>query len=160
MAVTGIMPLDPQFVIPLSGMVFGNSMNVSSLTLNRIVGEIRNNRERVEAALVLGATSSQAAESYLRVSVRAGLISNIDSLKTLGIIFIPGTMAGLMMAGASPVLAAVYQIAVYFMILGAGIVTSLLASHFAVKRLFTEAHQLVEMGRDGTGRGTGRGAGT
>jgi len=25
MAVTGIMPLDPQFVIPLSGMVFGNS---------------------------------------------------------------------------------------------------------------------------------------
>ena len=145
MALTGIMPMQPQFVIPLAGMAFGNSMNVSSLTLNRIVGEIRNNRAKVEAALALGATSAQAMESYLRVSVRAGLISNIDSLKTLGIIFIPGAMAGLLMAGTSPFLAAEFQIMVYFMILGAGIVTALLASHFSVKRLFTEAHQLVEM---------------
>ncbi len=145
MAVTGIMPLSPQFVIPLSGMAFGNTMNVCSLTLNRIAAELKNNKGRIEAALALGATSQQAAEPYIRVSVRTALIPNIDSLKTLGIIFIPGAMAGLLMAGTSPYVAAVFQIAVFLMILSAGIVTSILVSHLAMKRLFTDAHQLVDM---------------
>jgi len=145
MALTGIMPLNPQFVIPLSGMAFGNTMNVCSLTLNRIAAEMKNNRQRIEAALALGATSQQAAEPYLRVSVKTALIPNIDSLKTLGIIFIPGAMAGLLMAGTPPLVAAEYQIVVFFMILSAGIVTSMSASHFATKRLFTDAHQLVEL---------------
>jgi len=144
MALTGIMPFGPQFVIPLSGMAFGNSMKVCSLTLDRMAGELKSNRAKVEAALALGATSNQAMEPYTRVSIRAALMANIDSMKTLGIIFIPGAMAGLLMAGTPPLVAAEYQIVVYFMILSAGIITALLVSTLARRHLFTEAHQLVE----------------
>ncbi len=143
MALTTIMPLEPQFVIPLAGMAFGNSMNICSLTLNRIIGEVKNNRQRIEAALSLGATSDQAIEPYIQISIKAGLIPSIDSLKTLGIIFIPGAMAGLLMSGTPPLVAAEYQIVVYFMIFSAGIITSMLVSSLARKRIFTEAHQLI-----------------
>ena len=145
MAFTGIMPMEPQFVIPLTGMAFGNAMNVCSLTLNRTVAEVKNNKHRIEAALALGATAKVAVEPYLRVSIKSALIPNIDSLKTLGIIFIPGAMTGLLMAGTEPLVAAEYQVVVYFMILSAGIVTSIIASYLSVKRIFTEAHQLVEL---------------
>lgn len=144
MAITKIMPMKPQFVIPLSGMAFGNAMNVCSLSLNRIVAEIKNNKHRIEAALALGATSKVAAEPYIRVSIKSALIPNIDSLKTLGIIVIPGAMAGLLMAGTTPLVAAEYQIVVYFMILSAGIVTAILATYLSLKHIFTKNHQLVE----------------
>ena len=146
MAFTGIMPVQAQFVIPLAGMAFGNTMNICSLSLNRIIGEIKNNRDKIEAALALGATSDQAIDPYIQTSVRAALIPSIDSLKTLGIIFIPGAMAGLLMSGTPPLVAAEYQIVVFFMIFSAGIMTATVVSSLARKRLFTEAHQLCEIG--------------
>jgi putative ABC transport system permease protein len=94
--------------------------------------------------LSLGATPKEAMEEYSRMSVKAALIPNIDSLKTLGIIFIPGAMAGLLIAGTNPILAAEYQIIVYLMILGGGIITSLMAVYLARKLLFTKACQLAE----------------
>lgn len=146
MVITGIMPLGPQFIIPLSGMAFGNTMNICSLSLNRIIGELKNNRDKIEAALALGATSDQAIDPYVRVSIRAAMIPSIDSLKVLGIIFIPGAMAGLLMSGTPPLVAAEYQIVVYFMIFSAGIITAMMVSALAKKRLFTEAHQLRDIG--------------
>ncbi len=145
MASTRIMPLEPQFVIPLAGMAFGNSMNVCSLTLNRLIGEFKNNRQRIEAALALGATSTYASRTYLNTSVTAALIPLVDHMKNLGIIFIPGAMTGLLMAGADPLLAAEFQIVVFFMIMCTTILTTMLVTHMAVKRLFTDAHQLVEI---------------
>jgi putative ABC transport system permease protein len=83
-------------------------------------------------------------KEYSRMSIKAALIPNLDSLKTLGIIFIPGAMAGLLIAGTNPLLAAEYQIIVYLMIVGGGIITSLTVVTLAKRMLFTKAHQLVE----------------
>jgi putative ABC transport system permease protein len=141
---TRAMPAEPQFVIPLSGMVFGNSMTICSLALNRLIREFETNKPALETMLSLGATPKEAMEEYGRMSVKAALIPNIDSLKTLGIIFIPGAMAGLLIAGTNPILAAEYQIIVYLMILGGGIITSLLAVHLARRSLFTQAYQIAE----------------
>ncbi len=141
---TGAMPAEPQFVIPLSGMVFGNAMTICSLALNRLIREFETNKPALETMLSLGASPKEAMEEYSRMSVKAALIPNIDSLKTLGIIFIPGAMAGLLIAGTNPILAAEYQIIVYLMILGGGIITSLMAVYLARKLLFTKAYQLAE----------------
>ncbi len=145
MGATGMMILEAQFIIPLAGMAFGNTMNICSLSLNRIIGEVKNNRSKIEAALALGATSDQAIDPYIRISLRAALIPSIDSLKTLGVIFIPGAMAGLMMSGTPPLVAAEYQILVFFMIFSAGIITATVVSSLARKRLFNEAHQLCDV---------------
>lgn len=142
--ITGAMPAEPQFVIPLSGMVFGNSMTICSLSLNRLIREFETNKPALETMLSLGATPKEAMDEFSRMSVKAALIPNIDSLKTLGIIFIPGAMAGLLIAGTNPILAAEYQIIVYLMILGGGIITSLMAVYLARRSLFTKAYQLSE----------------
>jgi putative ABC transport system permease protein len=144
LAVTRAMPMEPQFIVPLSGMAFGNAMTICSLSMNRLMREVRLNRLSIETALSLGATSKQALDEYGKLSVKASLIPNIDSLKTLGIIFIPGAMSGLLMAGTNPILAAEYQIIVYLMIIGGGMITSLTVSILARKGLFTEAEQLAE----------------
>jgi putative ABC transport system permease protein len=144
LAITGAMPAKPQFVIPLAGMAFGNAMTICSLALNRLIREFETNRPVLETMLSLGADSKEAMKEYSKMSVKAALIPNIDSLKTLGIIFIPGAMAGLLIAGTNPILAAEYQIIVYLMIVGGGIITSLMVVTLARRMVFTSAHQIAE----------------
>lgn len=144
LALTRAMPLRPQFIIPLAGMAFGNSMTICSLALNRLIREFETNRPALETMLSLGAGPKDAMEQYARMSVKAALIPNIDSLKTLGIIFIPGAMAGLLIAGTNPILAAEYQIIVYLMIVGGGVITSLMVVTLARKLLFTRSMQLSD----------------
>ncbi len=140
--ITGAIPPAPQFIIPLAGMAIGNAMIICSLTLDRLVREARLNRTRIETSLALGASSTQSIEPYETLSIRSALIPTLDSLRTLGIIFIPGAMTGLVLAGTSPIVAAQYQIIVYFMIVGGGIISSMTVASLARRRLFTHACQI------------------
>jgi len=144
LALSRAMPMEPQFIIPLAGMAFGNSMAICSISLDRLIREVKLNKLAIETALSLGANSSQALEEYGKISVRTSLIPTIDRLKTLGIIFIPGAMSGLLIAGTNPIVAAEYQIIVYLMIVGGGIITALIVTFLSRKRLFTDAEQLAE----------------
>lgn len=144
LALSRAMPLKPQFIIPLAGMAFGNSMTICSLALDRLLREIKLNKLSIETMLSLGANSKQIMEEYGRISIYASLIPTIDRLKTLGIIFIPGAMAGLLIAGTDPLVAAEYQIIVYLMIVGGGIITSLSVVYLSKKKLFNQAEQLAE----------------
>ncbi len=142
LALSRAMPLKPQFIVPLAGMAFGNSMTICSLALDRLVREFEMNRAAIETRLSLGASSKQAMEDLSRRCVRAALIPTIDRLKTLGIIFIPGAMAGLLIAGTDPLVAAEYQLIVYLMIVGGGIVTSLIVAVLSRSRFFNENEQV------------------
>ena len=144
LAFSGAMRLSPQFIIPLSGMAFGNSMTICALALDRLIREVKLNKTAIETMLSLGASSKQALEKFERMSIKAALIPNIDSLKTLGIIFIPGAMSGLLIAGTDPLVAAEYQIIVYLMIIGGGIVSSLLVSTITRKKILSSHEQLEE----------------
>lgn len=144
MVAIGILPILPEFLIPIGGMAIGNSMISCSLAINRIKAEFKNNKAKIETALALGATSEQAAEPYFKDSIRAALIPKLDNLKTLGLIFIPGAMTGMLMAGADPVWAAEYQIAVFIMIISSSIIATIILTILIRKRLFTDAHQISE----------------
>ncbi len=144
LGISKAMPLQPQYIIPLAGMAFGNSMAICSLVLDRLIRELKLNRASIETMLSLGIPSKQAIEEFNRLSIRASLIPTIDSLKTLGVIFIPGAMAGLLIAGTNPLLAAEYQIIVYLMIIGGGIITAITATFLARKKIFTQYDQLDE----------------
>ncbi|OEU48928.1 MAG: iron export ABC transporter permease subunit FetB [Desulfuromonadales bacterium C00003096] len=146
MVVIGVIPTEPEFVIPIGSMIIGGSMVVCSLTLERLAGEVSSNRDRIETSLCLGASSKEALEPYTRQGVAASLIPSIDSLKTLGIIVIPGAMSGMIIGGVNPLWAAEYQLIISFMFLAANITTTILATHLAERYLFTEAHQLIARG--------------
>ena len=133
---------DPQYLIPLAGMIIGNAMNGTALAIERLRSEVEQTRAAVEVRLSLGATRMQAAAEPVRKAVNAALIPSINAMMVVGLVFLPGMMTGQILAGTDPVVAARYQMVVMFM-LPAATVLSVVAAVFAyVPRLFTPAHQL------------------
>ncbi len=137
-----IVPPTPRYLVPLGGMVIGNSMNTASLVLTRIRDDVAEQRLMVEAALALGATSRQAVSPILKTSLRSAMIPLIDSTKTVGIVFLPGAMAGMIIGGADPLEAVRLQIVVMYMLLGSVSIAAILVGLFSYRSFFTPRHQL------------------
>ncbi len=142
--VAGIIAPEAKFIIPLGGMIIGNSMNASSLAMNRLIGEMKHQSSQIETLLALGANKGQASQRALRKSVRAALIPSIDSMKVIGLVHLPGIMTGFIIAGGSPLEAVKYQLAVVFMIAGTASLTTILTTHLATRKCFTENLQLID----------------
>ncbi len=138
----GIFPLEARYLIPTGSILIGNAMNVSSLAIDRYRGEIRNRRAEIEAYLALGAPPKQASAASLKQGVLSALIPSIDNMKNLGLVWIPGVMTGLLLAGADPFNAASIQIAIFTAIFATGMIASSLLLHYSTDSFFTEALQL------------------
>ncbi|KPL08873.1 hypothetical protein AMJ85_07625 [candidate division BRC1 bacterium SM23_51] len=135
---------NPQYLIPLAGMIVGNAMNGTALAIERLESEVCSNRAAIEVRLSLGATRLQAAAEAVRRAVGAALIPPINAMMVVGLVFLPGMMTGQILAGTPPVIAARYQMVVMLMLPAATALSVLLAVFFFVPRLFTPAHQLRE----------------
>ncbi|EPZ42533.1 ABC transporter permease [Alicyclobacillus acidoterrestris] len=138
-----IIPFQPRYVISLSGMIVGNAMVASGVLLNRLQGEVANKQSEIQTVLALGGSPRQAIYPHLKQAIRAGLIPTIDSTKTTGLVQLPGTMSGLIIAGASPVQAVRYQMMILFCILAGSAISSILLGFLAYPRLFNHYEQLV-----------------
>lgn len=139
-------------LVPVGSLVIANAMKINSLALDRFKGEIASNRDRIEVGLSLGGPPDAVLAAHLRTSVRASLIPVVDSLKSLGWVWIPGVMAGMILAGENPIYAALYQFVIMAMIFGAGGLTSLISSLLMGRQVITEAEQLERISADGARR--------
>jgi putative ABC transport system permease protein len=141
----GVFEAKARFLVPVGGMVVGNSMTAAAVALNRLGDEVRRSLGQIEATLALGATSTQAMLPIIRRSLRSGMIPLIDSTKTTGLIFFPGTMVGMLLAGADPIDAVRLQLILLYVLLGSVAVAALLSTALAYRNFFTAAHQLREL---------------
>ena len=142
--VLGVFDPEPRYLVPVGGMVIGNSMTAAAVALNRLADEVHNRAGLIEATLALGATSRQAAEGIVRRSLRSGMIPLIDSTKTTGVVFFPGTMVGMLVAGAEPLDAVRLQLILLWALLGSVALSALVAVSLGYRGFFTPAHQLRE----------------
>ena len=133
----------PQYFIPLSGMIVGNSMNAIAIALERLFSDLKTRRNEVEMRLSLGATAREASRDILAGAVRAGMIPSINSLMGVGLVFLPGMMTGQILTGADPVSAIKYQIVVMLMLVASTAMGSLLTATLVRNRCFGPAHQLL-----------------
>jgi putative ABC transport system permease protein len=140
----GVFEPEPRYLVPVGGMVIGNSMTAAAVALNRLGDEIGDRSREIEATLALGATATVAAAPTLRRSLRSGTIALIDSTKTTGLIFFPGTMVGMLLAGADPIDAVRLQLILLWVLLGSVALAALIATSLAYRNFFTQAHQLRE----------------
>ena len=140
----GIFDPEPRYVVPVGGMVIGNAMTAAAVALNRLGEDVGDNAAEIEAALALGATSTQAMAPLVRRSLRSGMIPLVDSTKTTGLIFFPGTMVGMLLAGADPIDAVRLQLILLYALLGSVAIAALVATTLARRNFFTSAHQLRE----------------
>lgn len=141
----GVFEPEPRFLVPVGGMVVGNAMIAAAIALNRLGDDVHDAARRIEGTLALGATATQAIAPFLRRSLRSGMIAILDQIKTTGLIFFPGTMVGMLLAGADPLDAVRLQLILLYTMLGAVTISSLIATGLAYRNFFTAAHQLREL---------------
>ena len=132
----------PQYLIPLLGMILGNSLTGISLALDSLLASFSEHREEIEMQLALGATSWEAARKSVAEAVRRGMIPIINAMMVVGVVSLPGMMTGQILAGADPMEAVKYQIVVMFMIAAASTAGAIGVTVLVFRRLFSEHHQL------------------
>jgi putative ABC transport system permease protein len=128
---------EPRYVIPIAGMVLGNSMTGIALALERLFSDLESRSGEVLSLTALGASTWESARDSVRSALRAGLIPTINSMAAAGIVFIPGMMTGQILAGADPLEATKYQIVVMLMVSAATAIGSIMAVMLAYRRRFT-----------------------
>jgi putative ABC transport system permease protein len=138
----GVFPVEGRTIVPLAGLMVGNSMTATVLVSRRIMAEFKDKRLEIEARLALGQPSSQAAGPYLREALRTALIPQIETTKAVGIVFLPGMMVGLLLAGVTPLGAVQAQVVIMYLVLGSVAVTTSVIALGLRRILFTPAHQL------------------
>lgn len=148
-ALLGVVDVKLSALIPVGSMIVANAMNASSLALDRFESEVRAHVGQIEAGLALGATTKQVIQRYMRNAFRASLIPTVNSLRSLGIVWIPGLMAGMILAGEDPVYSALYQFVVVGMIFTANSLAALICSMLIRSQVFSPADQLLLRAEDG-----------
>jgi putative ABC transport system permease protein len=135
--------LEGRTIVPLAGIVVGNSLAATVLVSRRLFDAGRERRTEIEGRLALGLSAAEAFQPVLRESLRTALIPQIETTKAVGIIALPGAMVGLILAGVDPVDAVRVQISVMYLVLGSVATTTAVMSLGISRKMFTSSDQLI-----------------
>ncbi|KNA16567.1 hypothetical protein SOVF_087580 [Spinacia oleracea] len=142
LVILNVFPFTPRYIIPVAGMMVGNSMTTTGVTMKRLRDDIKVQINLVETALALGATPRQATVEQVKRALVIALSPVLDNAKTVGLISLPGAMTGMIMGGASPLEAIQLQIVVMNMLLGASTVSCIISTYLSWPNFFTKTYQL------------------
>ena len=132
----------PQYLIPLLGMMLGNTMSGIAISLDNLTQNAWRQKGVIEGRLSLGEDWSTAIGDIRRDALRAGLIPIINMMAAAGVVSIPGMMTGQILAGSPPLEAAKYQLMILLMIAGGAGLGSIVAVWTGSRRLFDERQRL------------------
>lgn len=136
---------NPQYLIPLGGMIIGNSMTGINLALNQMLNSIENNRSTIEGSLMLGASPRMAMDKIIKNAFDTAITPTLNSIKNMGIISLPGMMTGQILGGVSPLIAIRYQIAIMTAIMSSVAICVFIFLHLGYKNFFNDQKQLVKV---------------
>jgi putative ABC transport system permease protein len=142
LVIAQVIDVQPRVVIPVGGMVVSAATRGASVVLLRLHEEAVSARRFVEARLALGLPYQEAFAPHRRTALRTALVTDIDAVKTVGLISLPGAMTGLLLAGVDPLTAIRYQVVVMYMLLGAVAVSGVVAARLGTRQLFDDAQRL------------------
>jgi putative ABC transport system permease protein len=125
-----LVALEARYVVAVGGIIIGNSMSAATLAGRNFLRGARARSSEVEAWLSLGATPPQAHEEIGREAARESLLPTLDQTKSTGLVTLPGAFVGALFGGASPFVAAQFQLVVL-----AGIALTMTLTGIVVTRL-------------------------
>ncbi len=126
-----LVALDARQVVAVAGIVIGNAMTAATLAGRTFSRQVLARRDEVEAWLALGATPRVAHADVARESARESLLPTLDQTRATGLVTLPGAFVGALFGGASPAVAAQFQLVVLAAIMLAMTVTSLVVTRLA-----------------------------
>lgn len=132
----------PQYSIPLLGMMLGNTMTGVALALDKLTTHAWQQRNEIEARLILGQDWKIAIGDITRDSVRIGMMPIINAMAAAGIVSLPGMMTGQILSGTEPMEAVKYQILIMFLITAGTGFSTMLATWIGARHLFDDRQRL------------------
>ncbi len=145
LVVARVVDVEPRVVVPIGGMVVSAALRGTTVVLRRLQEEAVSGRAQVDARLALGLSTTEAFAPHRRLALRTALVTDIDAVRTVGLISLPGAMTGLLLAGVPPLTAIRFQVVVMFMLLGAVSVAAVVAARLAERELFTSHGSLARV---------------
>ncbi|VDZ21781.1 ABC transporter permease [Staphylococcus saprophyticus] len=140
---TGAIEFKPNEVIPIVGMLGSNGLIAINLAYQNLDREFVKEMSQIESKLALGANPKLSSKETIRNSVKTAIVPTIDSVKTYGIVSIPGMMTGLIIGGVEPLQAVKFQLMVVFIHTTATIMSALIATYLSYKQFFNHRDQLI-----------------
>jgi len=147
----GVIEWQLDSMIPVGSMVISGGLNACALALDRFRGEVEAHTGQIEAGLCLGAESETTVMPYVRKAFQSSLIPRLNALRALGIVWIPGLMSGMLLAGSDPVIAALYQFVVMGMIFTSSSLSAFISLLLVRRQIFSDADQLLLQAKYNTG---------
>ncbi len=133
---------NPQYIIPLSGMIIANGMNGATLAGERYKNELVLRLPEIEMLLSLGYSSKESSKRARQKALTSALLPSINNMMVMGIVSLPGMMTGQILSGINPIIAIKYQILIVLALLATNITASWLLLSFLSTKLFTVHHQV------------------
>ncbi|HDF5217381.1 TPA: ABC transporter permease [Staphylococcus aureus] len=146
--VTGAIQFTANEVIPIGGMLANNGLIAINLAYQNLDRAFVQDGTNIESKLSLAATPKLASKGAIRESIRLAIVPTIDSVKTYGLVSIPGMMTGLIIGGVPPLQAIKFQLLVVFIHTTATIMSALIATYLSYGQFFNARHQLVARNTD------------
>jgi putative ABC transport system permease protein len=143
LAVVGENLFNPQYTIPLAGMIIGNSMTGITLGMKTFNESIKTQRNRIEALLNLGVTPRKILIPYVNNSLETALLPTMNNMLGMGIISLPGMMTGQILSGTLPTTAIMYQIAIMVAICTSVCLAVFCSLTFGYKTLYNKRNQIM-----------------
>lgn len=141
--ILGVQPwFNPQYFIPISGMIIGNSMTGIALGANKLCSSIEEKRIEIENSLMLGASPAAATKEIVNNSFDTAILPTMNNMLTMGIVSLPGMMTGQILSGTFPITAIKYQIGIMLAILGSTAVSTVIFVSLGYRTFFTKDHRL------------------
>jgi putative ABC transport system permease protein len=133
----GVLPPEPIQLVVIAGITIGNALSATVVAADQVKKQITDQRLQIEGLLSLGLNSKQSALFIVREATRVALLPQIERTKVVGLVALPGAMAGLLIAGVSPQDAVVIQLVVMFLVLGTIAVSATVVALVTARKAFT-----------------------
>ncbi len=135
---------NPQYTIPLAGMIIGNAMTGITLGIKSFTASIAAQRSRIQTLQNLGATPKVILRPFINESLTTALLPTINSMLGMGIIFLPGMMTGQILSGTLPTTAIMYQIAIMIAVCTAVCISVYFTLIFGAQTFFNSKMQFLQ----------------
>nr|WP_202924845.1 iron export ABC transporter permease subunit FetB [Myxacorys almedinensis] len=136
---------DPQFLIPLSGIVLSNAMNGATIAGERLVSAFASHQAEIETHLSLGATPTHAIAAHRRDAIRAGVLPTLNTMTIVGLATLPTVLSGQLLGGADPVSAIALEIIILIMLAFSTLVVTIALTSGICRQFFNDAAQLLNL---------------
>lgn len=107
---TGLVPVHGIAIIPVTGILIGGALTATVLGGRRALDELDLRRGEVEAGMALGLLDREARLEIARPVASDALLPGLDQTRTVGLVTLPGAFVGMLLGGASPVMAGAVQL--------------------------------------------------